>query len=631
MAKAERRTVEFISGLAKILKPKEQIKVSEWADAHMVLPAGSAVSGKFSCDNVPYQREIMDAITDPEIRDVTVMSSAQIGKTTIILAGMGYYIDHEPATQMMIMPTIATMEKFSKSRLANMISEIPELKEKIADPKARNSNNTILYKEYAGGYMVLSGANSPASLSSFPIRIVWMDEIDRFPESAGSEGNPLRLAEERATSYWNKKFFKSSTPTTATESKIYPEYKKGTQEEWCVQCPCCGTFQPYDWQRVDFNTGGMRCADCEELIEEKFWKDSEHKWIVGNPDVKNHRSFHLNALASPWVKWEDLIAQFKSAYDKMQRFHDPTDLQTFYNLKLGEIWDDTRIDTKSQSSEDISKRAEIYGCEVPDDVILLTAAVDVQENRFEVEIRGWARDYETWGIYKTEIYGDIERDDVWNQLEQYITQTLKYSDGREIGIAGTAIDTGGSHTQAVYQHCQDFLRKGISLYPIKGYAGTSATTLLHSPSKADVTEITKDGKKITTGMIPLQILGVNVGKDMIVNHLTIEEPGPGYCHFPADKGRGYDEEYYEGLTSEKKITTRKSGRIKTMWVKTPGVRNEPFDLFNYNLACSMLRRPAWSVLEAKREKGIDYTKTSETVNPAPKKRRRYTVKSELVF
>ncbi len=620
-----KRTVKFISDLAKILKPKERIKVSEWAEKNMVLPAGSATSGKFSCDNAPYQREIMDAITDPNVRDVTVMSSAQVGKTTIILAGLGYYIDHEPARQMMIMPTIATMEKFSKSRLSNMISEIPVLKDKIADSKARNSNNTILYKEYAGGYMVLSGANSPASLSSFPIRIVWMDEIDRFPESAGSEGNPLRIAEERATSYWNKKFFKSSTPTTATLSKIYPEYMKGTQEEWSAQCPCCGKFQPYAWDRVDFQKVGMKCIECGEISEERLWKEANHKWIAGNPDVKDRRSFHMNALASPWVEWSDLIEQFKSAIDKLKRFHDTTDLQTFYNLKLGEVWDDTRVDEKSQSSDNLIARAEDYDAEIPDRVILITAAVDVQDNRFEIEIRGWAREYETWGIYKTEIYGDIEKNGIWQQLEEYISQTFRYADGRCVGVAACAIDTGGNHTESVYRHCKDMLDRGLPIYPVKGYAGKEGIKLLYHASKAEVTELSKDGKKISRGMIPLQILGVNAGKEMIMSRLSIEDEGEGYCHFP--KGRGYDERYYEGLTSEHKITSMKHGKLKTEWIKKRGTANEPLDLFNYNLAACQLRNPSWDVLEDKLDKGIDYTKRKEAT-PRKKKKRR-SIRSDL--
>lgn len=624
----ERKTVDLISGLAKVLKPKKRIKVSEWAEQHMVLPTSSAISGKFSCDAVPYQREIMDAIIEPEVRSVTVMSSAQIGKTTIILCLIGYYTEHEPATIMMIMPTIDTMEKFSKSRITSMIDDVKCLREILGEAKAKDSGNTILYKKFPGGYLQLSGANSPASLASTPIRIVLMDEIDRFPDTAGNEGNPIRLAEKRATSYWNKKFFKSSTPTTATQSKVEKEWKKGTMEKWCVQCPCCGTWQPYEWERVDFSIVGMKCVDCGEVLEEKIWKEADHKWIPGNPSVKNHRSFHLNALASPWVEWQELIDQFNDAMEQLKKFHDTEDLKTFYNTVLGETWDDTRVDDKSQSKEDLKIRSEDYGCEVPDGVIMVTAAVDVQDNRFEVELRGWAREYETWGLYKTEIFGDIDMDDVWYQLEEYITQTLEYKDGRKIGVVATAIDTGGSHTESVYRHCKMLIDKGLTIYPIKGYANKEGIKLLHKASKAEVTELTPSGKKIVRDMIPLQILGVDAGKEMIVNRLTLTTPGEGYCHFPDDESRGYDDAYYDGLTAEHKITTRKNGRLQTKWVKKRGVANEPLDLFNYNLAACMLRNPSWDALEEKVEKGIDYTQ-KKPGSVARRRSRRRTIRGDI--
>ena len=200
-------TLHFICSLAHVLRPKEEMTISQWADRNMVLPDGSNEAGHFNTGSVPYQKEIMDAITDIRVRDVTIMSSSQVGKTTIILCGIGYYIDHEPSTQLMVLPTLTLGEKFSKTRLAPMVRDIPVLRGKIAPAKAKDSDNTILFKQYAGGYIVISGANSPASLSSMPIRVIWMDEVDRYPASAGGEGDPVTLAEKRATTFWNKKIY----------------------------------------------------------------------------------------------------------------------------------------------------------------------------------------------------------------------------------------------------------------------------------------------------------------------------------------------------------------------------------------------------------------------------------------
>ena len=194
-------TLQFMCRLADKLKPKEPMTISEWADKYMVLPKGSNEEGRFSSESIPYQKVIMDSITDPEVTDVVVMSSSQVGKTTILMCGIAYYIDYESATQILVLPTIKDAEKFSKTRFAQVIADIPQLACKVADPKSRNSNNTILLKSYPGGSIAISGANSPSSLASDPRRIVWMDEVDRFPESAGTEGNPIKLAEKRATSF----------------------------------------------------------------------------------------------------------------------------------------------------------------------------------------------------------------------------------------------------------------------------------------------------------------------------------------------------------------------------------------------------------------------------------------------
>lgn len=614
-------TLQFICSLTKALVPRESLTITEWAEKNMVLPAGSNESGRFSTRNLPFQKEIMDAITDPNVVDVAVMSSAQVGKTTIILCGIGYYIDYEPATQMLVLPTLQLGERFSKTRLATMIRDVPVLAEKIAPAKAKDSDNTILFKQYPGGHIAVGGANSPASLSSMPLQIIWMDEIDRYPESAGSEGNPIKLAEKRATTFWNKKHIKTSTPTIAGRSKIEDEYKKGTMEEWCVQCPCCGTWQPYEFKRVVFDTVSMTCVDCGEDIPERDWKESEHKWIAACPDRKKYRSFHLNELASPFRTWSEIIDDWKDAYEKLRKFHDPTDIITFINTVLGEVFEESEIGGSGTNDEELKKRAEEYKADLPDGVLMLTAAVDVQRDRFEVEIRGWAREYETWGIYKTEIYGNIEKNEIWQELEDYLAQTLYFADGTALNVAATAIDTGGSHTNAVYKWVKKMRDAGKSVYGIKGYAGKPGIKLVHKTQIVKIRETTKDGRKIDVDETKIYILGVDAGKEDIINRLSIKEEGSGYCHFPSNEGRGYDSDYYKGLFSERKVEKKVRGVIKEVWVKKNGVRNEPLDLFNYGYAACEIRRPSWNVLEEKLEKGINYMAHSKKKKAVRNRRR----------
>ena len=603
-------TLQLMCRLAGNLRPKEPMTISQWADKYMVLPEGSNESGRYSSDTIPYQKDIMDAITDPEVVDVAVMSSSQVGKTTIIMCGIAYYIDYEPATQMLVMPTIKDAEKFSKTRLAQMIEDIPQLADKVADPKARNSNNTILLKSYPGGNIAISGANSPSSLASDPRRIIWMDETDRFPESAGSEGNPIKLAEKRATSYWNKKHIKTSTPTIAGRSKIESAYNKGSMEEWSVQCPECGAWQPYSFKRLDFESVSMACEECGVLIPERQWKESSHKWIAHHPERKKARSFRLNEMASPFVEWSEIIENFKDADEKVKKFHDVEDLKVFVNTVLGEPWEETSLG-ESVSEEVLETRMEVCRADIPEGVLLLTAAVDVQDNRFEVEIRGWARDYETWGIYKTEIYGDLITDEPWNRLEAYLNQPLYFEDGTELNVAGFAIDTGGHFTNRTYKWIKKMRAAGKKCYGVKGYAGKPEIPLIYKKTIVDIKE-EHGGKQVVVDRTLIYILGVDAGKEDITNRLQIEESGKGYCHFLQGDGRGYDDEYFKGLTSEHQINKKVNGMIKKVWVKKSGARNEPLDLFNYNYAVEELLRPEWDKLEEKIRKGINYMKKSKT-------------------
>ena len=605
MSKVSRHTLDYMCELAKQLRPKEALTISEWADRYMVLPAGSNEAGKFNSDSIPYQREIMDAITDPEVTDVAVMSSAQVGKTTIIMCGIGYYIDYEPTTQMLVMPTLNDGERFSKTRFAQMIEDVPQLHDKVADAKAKSSNNTLMLKKYPGGSIAIAGANSPSSLASDPRRIIWMDEVDRFPDSAGGEGNPIKLAEKRATSYWNKKHIKTSTPTIKGRSNIETAFLKGTMETWCVACPSCGEYQEYDFKRIKFETLEMVCKHCGALHTEQQWKESKHKWIAKAPERKKFRSFTLNELASPFVDWEEIVENFKDANERLKTYHDTEDLKVFVNTVLGQTWDETdAVDSKTANEDQMLKRAEKYGADLPEGVLVLTASVDVQDDRFEVEIRGWARNYESWGIYKNEIYGDLIKNDIWQDLEAYLSQTFSFENGNELNIAGFCIDSGGHYTNKVYKWSKEMKQKGFKCWAVKGYAGKPDLQLLHKKTVVEIKEERPNGKNVVVDRTAIQILGVDSGKDDITNRLTIEEPGAGYCHFP--EGRGYDKEYFQGLTCERKITKKVNGVYKSVWVKKAGARNEPLDLFNYNLAALELIRPDFDVLEKKLDKGINY-------------------------
>lgn len=317
MPRETSRTVELFKSIASsVLKPRPKMLVSDWADNYRVLvQESSAEPGKWNTSRAEYQREIMNVVNDPDVVNVVIKSSAQIGKTEIILNAIGYYTEYEPSPILMLEPTIEMAQAFSKDRLAPMIDATKVLSDKIKAPRAKDSDNTILHKAFPGGHITLAGANSPASLASRPIRIVLMDEIDRYPLSAGSEGSPIKLAEKRANTFWNKKLIKVSTPTIAGVSQIDKEFRKGTMEEWSVCCPACKKYQSYSFYRINFQDMKMSCEHCEEAFSQQKWAEQPHKWIAEHPERKTFRSFHLNAMASPWESWESLVNEFKEAND----------------------------------------------------------------------------------------------------------------------------------------------------------------------------------------------------------------------------------------------------------------------------------------------------------------------------
>lgn len=602
MNKNNFKTITLFHNIAKVLAPPPLLLVSDWADKYRKLSMGaSAEPGQWHTSRAEFQREIMNSVNDPTIQDIVIKSSAQVGKTEIILNICGYFMDYEPAPILVIQPTIEMGETFSKDRLAPMIRDTEVLRKKVKEPRTKDSDNTIMHKTFPGGHITIAGANSPASLASRPIQILLCDEIDRYPASAGSEGDPLKLGEKRTKTFWNRKKIKVSTPTIAGYSKIDKEYMLGTQEEWSAKCPNCGKYQPYEFKRIEFATVEMKCLYCNEGFSEREWKAQPHKWVAANPEVKRKRSFHLNELCSPWATWEEIIEEFKNANDDVKKTGSTEALKVFVNTTLGETWEE-RGDGADDT--DLLKRRETYTSEIPNGVLVLTAGVDVQDDRLEVEIVGWTRGHESWGIYKKVIQSDPSLDKTWKELEDLYDTEMYFQNGTALMIAAMCIDTGGHHTNRVYKFIKEMSKKNKNIYGIKGYSDTPGIPLIYKRTKVDIKN--KDGKVIDHTEI--WILGVDAGKEDIVSWLKVKEVGAGYCHFPDNKERGYNQTYMQGITSEEKVQKFVKNKLKIMWVKKAGVRNEPLDLRNYAYAAVEILNPNWTSLERKIENGINYMK-----------------------
>lgn len=582
----------YISTLAMFRPPQRQT-VSEWADKNrMLVSDSSAEPGPWRTERAPYQREIMDAFTQPGVHEIVLKSSSQVGKSEIELNMMGEAIAEDPGPMLYIQPTKEVAEDYSKRRIAPMIEACPQLRNLVFRAKSRDSNNTIFFKQFPGGSLAIVGANSPSELASKPVRYIFMDEIDRFPRSAGTEGSPIDLAERRTETFrHNRKIVKASTPTIKGASNIEKAYNRGTQEEWQTECPHCHTFTFIRFDDIRFDhekfidengesnylvsNSRWQCPLCKREIPEHEAKRLPAKWVSRNPKALDNgiRSFALNAFMSPWSSWDAIALTFLKAKD------DPAELQVWHNTMLGESWE---IKDRSGMPEKLHERREYYNAEVPTGVLFLTMGVDTQDNRLEYEVVGWGRNEESWGISRGIIPGRPDSEGVWMEIDALLDREWKMKNGMRLRINGTFVDSGGHYTQDVYRQCE--MRESRKVWAIKGEPGDG---------KVFVRPMKSSGKSSRSNKF---LIAVDAGKARIMHAVNVEEPGPNYMHFPIDAQCGYDLDYFRGLCSEKLITKRKSGQTVLAWEKIYE-RNEPLDCRNYALAAARYFRRDLNALE----------------------------------
>ena len=577
-----KRTADVLARCVAVLKPPPDMTLSEWADRYRVLSAeSSAEPGRWHTDKAPYQKEIMDAIGDPHTRKVVIMSAAQIGKTdAFILNTLAYYMDYQPAPILVMQPTLEMGQTVSKDRLAPMIRDTPVLRDKV-DVKSRYSGNTIMKKNFPGGHVTIVGANSATGLASRPIKVLLADEVDRYPSSAGTEGDPLSLAQKRQTTFWDKKTVIVSTPVLKGHSRIETEYNQSTKEEWNVPCPDCGHYQPLVWANVVFDAANpstevrYRCERCGKEGSEHRWKQASRNghYVAEVPEAET-RGFHLNTLASTFCGWKEIVQKFLVAKEQLDQGN-PEGMKVWINTELGETWEERG---EQLEENELMSRREIYDAEVPENVIVLTAGVDVQDDRFEVEVVGWGAGKESWGIRYQKIYGDMLKEQVWEDLDNFLMQSFSKADGTKLFILACCMDSGGHHTDQVYRFTKARYERRI--WAVKGKGGAEVP-YIRNPST---------NNRVKT---PLFILGVDAGKALLYQRLKHETKGPNYCHFPENEEAGYDEAYFKGLTSEKMVVRFKKGRSVTVWeIKdTRYKRNEPLDLRNYATAALEIANP----------------------------------------
>jgi len=554
--------------LISLLKPPPIITGSEWANKNLILSKeDSAEPGKYSTDRAPYQKEILDEITNSYNEKIVCVMSRQSGKTLIAKATIGYYSKQEPSPILYMIETLEKGENFSKVRLDAMIRDNPWMK---IDRKLKTSGNTIREKHFPGGNLSIVGANSPSGLSSRVIRIFIADEIDGYPISAGPMGDPFAIASHTTETYDNRKILMISTPGVEGMSVIWPAYLDTDQRKYYVPCIKCGTYQELIFEQLKFpdripDNCYYECKHCKAKLEEKnkFEMIQAGEWRKTFPERLHKPGFHLSRMYSVFSSWSKMVEEFLSA-KKMADAGDTTKLQVFINSSLAKVWNPYTAPT---SVTELEKRTYTYLSEkdtiLPKKIVLLTAGIDVQDDRLEIEIDGWGIDEESWVIDYKIFSGEPALPGLWNELDEYLKKRFKHPTGLYLGITAAGIDTGGHHTQKVY----DFVRNKHArrIYGIKGASIPGKPIAPRKPSYNN------------KGKIPLYYIGTSNAKDTIYTRLRITNPGPGYMHF--DK-RFCDEEYFNQLTSNKKIR-RKSGYEYEL---LPGKRDEVLDCRVYSYA-----------------------------------------------
>ncbi len=553
------------------LAPEPELTVDEWADTHRILSSvASAEPGRWSTARTPYLRDIMRELSaKSRTEKVVFMKGAQLGGTEVGLNWIGYVVQHVPGPMLMVQPTVETAKRVSKQRVDALIEASHELSDRISDPRSRDSGNTILMKEFPGGVLILTGANSAVGLRSMPVRFLFLDEVDGYPADAAGEGDPVGLAIQRSATFNNRKIFMCSTPTVKDASRIEAAYEESDKRIYMVPCDGCGKFSRIMWKDIRWPEGKPEeaawvCPECG-TVHHEFRKPAllaKGRWVATAVSSTNTAGFHLSSLYSPWLTWAEIAQEHLAAKD------DPVRLKVWVNTKLAETWEET--DGEGIDENGLMERREHFGPKVPASVAVLTCGVDVQDNRLELELVGWGRDEESWSCDYRVIWGDPSAQQVWDDLEDYLSRTFFHEalqDG--LPIMGSCIDTGGHHTQAAYAFCAGKERKRI--WAVKGVSAANGSSRPIWPKRPT---------KAAKGKVNLFTIGVDAAKEAIYGRLKVTESGAGCCHFPMDR----DVSYFEQLTAEKLRTKYNGGFARHYWWKPDGKRNEALDCRVYAYA-----------------------------------------------
>lgn len=580
MAQLTRRT-------RSLLREPEPLLVWEWAEKNRSLPKSvTPRPGRYKTAQAPFQREPQESFTDDTVMVTVLQWASRLGKTEIENNLYGYIIDHDPCHVLVVYPTLDSGKKWSKEMFAPMLAASSVLASKVADPRSRDSGNTILAKRFPGGQIAAIGSNSPSGFRQIQAPVVVCDEIDAM--EAGTEGDPIDLAMRRSDNYARSIQVLSSTPTIKHFSRIESWMERSDYRKWYVPCRQCGHAFVLMWEHMDFSKrGGIEspyiiCPECGKdhddeqriaMVNAGEWRPTQAfhgirgYWLNGmNTTFPAKKGFSGNKLYQ--MAWEFLEAKKKG----------PDNLQTWTNTFAAETYEEEGHKIEAHS---ILARRESYTPDLlPESGLLITCGADVHDDRIECESVIWAEEEESWGIEYVTFYGDIEHSEIWAELDRHFAKSYYHPRYGNLQPMQCFVDSG---------HRQDLVlpwtlrRSGRGIHACKGLS----TRGVKQPPVCEERPSTKNDYKA-----PQYMVGVNEAKRVIYDRIQVPPPGPRTCHFP--KGNGYDTTWAEQLVVEVRRTKHSYGIPYSIFENPEGKPNHSLDCRVYAYAAMVKMNLDWS-------------------------------------
>ena len=619
--------------LADSVEPDPDLPVDEWSDTYQVIPKDSGANeyGKFRTSRTPHARAVMQALSDHHpCKRVVLMGASQMLKTQTGLNWLMASIHQSPANFLWILPT-GKLAKRASTRIAKNIAAVPEVADRVAAPRSRDSVNTLDTKEYIGGSLFIVTAGAAANLSEVPARRVLFDEVDRAELNVNGEGDPVALAEARQTTFErNRKSYFPSSPTIKDESIVERLYLRGTQRRALADCLHCGEAQTLEFERLMPSADGQGalypCIHCGAVHMESdnprlFARGA---WTEGMGGDGVTESFTISGMFLPygWLPWIALMREYSKAKAKLDEGSEEA-MIAFYNTRLAKSWERQKEQTKA---DELMARAEPYKLgTVPVRAVKLTAAVDTQADRLEMMVLGWGRGMECWVIDYQVVRGDPADLATWTKLDRLLLTRYPHGGGQEMRIEAAFVDSGGNATQEVYNYTRTKKNRGI--FAIKGASRPGRPILSSKPS---MVEVRWNGKTEERGA-KLWFVGTDTAKDHLANRWRATE-GPGVIHFSRD----LSDDFYQQITAEYRVEVWKNGHKFNRWEKKQAARNEALDLFVYNLAAAhylglhKLSETHWDKAEERMSpaESIAKTKVETEISQRGMDAERYKIASE---